>query len=86
MFRKRANRFHVALLTLTETESFDTVLGAATSGVVVGILLSEGKQGSSATNLGSESNCKTSRGTWEMEITGPPLREEQIEWKDDNSS
>ena len=94
--QEKSEQVHVALLALTESESFDIVLGAAPSGLEALRRLvrrwdppSGGRRRALLRQILVPDQCKLqrpSRRTCEMGRTGPPIREEQTEWNDHNRS
>ena len=80
--QEKSEQIHVALLTLTESESFDILRRMIRRWDLVW----RKAQSSSTTTLGSRTmqSARLSRRTSEMGRTGPSIREEQTQWNDDN--
>ena len=93
--QEKSEQVHVALLALTESESFDVVLGAAPSGLEALKRLVRrwdplrgGKRRALLRQISVpiDASCKTfPQDLRIMGRAGPPIRKEQIEWKDDNT-
>ena len=93
--QEKSEQVHDALLALTESGSFDVVLGAAPSGLEALRRLvrrwdppSGGKRRALLRQILVPDRCKQQDLPAGLEVgrTGPPIRKEEIEWNDDNSS